>query len=79
MAELLPVHGQETGGQLAALEGKLEDDVKVEAKAMAAVKGIKDSMKAEEKKTKQLQKSLTDVSETTQTVTSLSVCNAPRL
>ena len=59
---LFPRRPQETGGRLTALEAKLEDDVKVEAKAMAAVKGIKDSIKAEEKKKKQLHKSLTDVS-----------------
>ena len=58
----MPRRPQETGGRLTALEAKLEDDVKVEAKAMAAVKGIKDSITAEEKKKKQLHKSLTDVS-----------------
>ncbi|XP_037082943.1 structural maintenance of chromosomes protein 2-like [Pollicipes pollicipes] len=50
----------ETGGTLVSLEEKLEEDTKVEAKAIAAVKGVKDSVKAEEKKKKQLQKSLAD-------------------
>ncbi|XP_043213989.1 structural maintenance of chromosomes protein 2-like [Amphibalanus amphitrite] len=60
IVELQHQRDTETGGQLTALEGKLEEDVKVEAKALAAVKGIKDSVKAEEKKKKQLQKSLAD-------------------
>jgi len=50
----------ETGGNLKDLEEKLADDTKADAKCIAAVKGLKDTVKAEEKKKKQLQKSLTD-------------------
>lgn len=52
---------QETGGKLQELEADLNAKEKSEVKLSMALKNLKDSAKAEEKKLKQMEKSLADV------------------
>lgn len=53
---------QETGGRLQELEKDLKGQEKAEVRVAAAHKNLKETVKTEEKKRKQLQKSVADVS-----------------
>lgn len=52
---------KETGGRLQELEKVLKEKEKAEVKLSAALKNLIENIKAEEKKKKQLEKSLADV------------------
>ncbi|XP_047490218.1 structural maintenance of chromosomes protein 2-like [Penaeus chinensis] len=58
--QLQQLRDNETGGRLQELEKILKEKEKAEVKLSAALKNLKENIKAEEKKKKQLEKSLAD-------------------
>ncbi|XP_018012651.2 structural maintenance of chromosomes protein 2, partial [Hyalella azteca] len=60
IAQLQQIRDSETGGQLQELEKELKEKEKAEVRVAAALKSLRETIKAEEKKCKQLQKFLAE-------------------
>ncbi|XP_071521625.1 structural maintenance of chromosomes protein 2 [Panulirus ornatus] len=64
ITQLQQIRDNETGGRLLELEKRLKEKEKAEAKLSASLKNLKETLKAEEKKKLQLEKSLADDNKT---------------
>ncbi|RXG57275.1 Structural maintenance of chromosomes protein 2 [Armadillidium vulgare] len=60
IVQLQQIRDQETGGRLHELEAELKAKEKVEVKASAALKNLKETLQTDQKQLKQLEKSLVD-------------------